>query len=320
MHGSAPVSRSDAPLEGERAAEVIRPPRQSALQAWVHAARPATLPAAVVPVLVGTAVGARQEAFHALPFVAALIASLLIQIGTNFANDLSDFRKGADTESRLGPTRITASGIATPEQVKRATMLVFGLALLIGLYLVAVGGWPILVVGVLSILAGLAYTGGPWPLGYHGLGDLFVFVFFGLLAVTGSAYLQAGTLVPAALLASISTGCLVTAILVVNNLRDVGTDRRADKRTLAVRFGRRFARVEYTLLIAVAYVIPLMLFAAGVLDSYFLLPWITLPLALLLLQVVGRATDGPTLNRALKHTGLLHLAFGGLFALAFVLR
>ena len=290
------------------------------LRYWILAARPATLPAALVPVLVGSAVGARAASFKPLPFVVALLCSLLIQIGTNFANDVFDFHKGADTAERLGPTRVTQSGLISPGQVLAATYLTFGLAGLLGLYLVHVGGVPILVIGILSILSGLAYTGGPWPLGYHGLGDLFVFVFFGVLAVTGSAYLQAGTLVPAALLASISTGCLVTAILVVNNLRDVGTDRRADKRTLAVRFGRRFARVEYTLLIAVAYVVPPMLFAAGVLDSYFLLPWITLPLALLLLQVVGRATDGPTLNRALKHTGLLHLSFGALFALAFVLR
>jgi 1,4-dihydroxy-2-naphthoate octaprenyltransferase len=281
------------------------------------AARPATLPAAVVPVVVGTAAGDAVGSFRPLPFVVALLCSLLIQIGTNFANDVFDFKRGAHTAGRLGPIRVTQGGLIPPDRVLVATYLTFGLAALLGLYLVWIGGLPILVIGVLSILAGLAYTGGPWPLGYHGLGDLFVFGFFGVLAVTGSAYLQCGVFLPTALIASISTGCLVTAILVVNNLRDLGTDRRAGKRTLAVRFGRRFARVEYTLLVAVAYVIPLMLFAAGVLNSYFLLPWITLPLALMLLQVVGRATDGPTLNRALKQTGLLHLGFGLLFAAAF---
>src|SRR5579884_1012154 len=313
MHGSAPVSRSDAPLEGERAAEVIRPPRQSALQAWVHAARPATLPAAVVPVLVGTAVGARQEAFHALPFVAALIASLLIQIGTNFANDLSDFRKGADTESRLGPTRITASGIATPEQVKRATMLVFGLALLIGLYLVAVGGWPILVVGVLSILAGLAYTGGPWPLGYHGLGDVFVFIFFGVVAVTGSAYLQAGEITTAALAASVPVGLLVTNILVINNLRDLATDRAAGKNTLAVRLGPNPTRVQYAVFSVVAYVVPALMVGFHQAPVWVLLTWLTLPLAARLTSIVLAGMTGRSLNRVLKLTGQLHLLFGILF-------
>ena len=207
---------------------------------WLLAARPATLPAAVVPVLVGTAAALHGGVQLQIgPFVAALVAALLIQIGTNFANDVFDFHKGADTAERLGPPRVTQSGLVPPEQVLIATFVTFGLAALVGVYLVLVGGWPILVVGVLSILAGLAYTGGPWPLGYHSLGDLFVFIFFGVVAVVGSAYLQTLTITPLAVWASFPVGLLVTAILVVNNLRDIDTDRQVGKKTLAVRLGRR---------------------------------------------------------------------------------
>ena len=207
---------------------------------WLLAARPATLPAAVVPVLVGTAAALHGGVqLQVGPFVAALVAALLIQIGTNFANDVFDFRKGADTAERLGPPRVTQSGMVPPEQVLIATFVTFGLAALVGVYLVLVGGWPILVVGVLSILAGLAYTGGPWPIGYHSLGDLFVFIFFGVVAVVGSAYLQTLSITPLAVWASFPVGLLVTAILVVNNLRDIDTDRQVGKKTLAVRLGRR---------------------------------------------------------------------------------
>jgi 1,4-dihydroxy-2-naphthoate octaprenyltransferase len=215
---------------------IAAPVRPLGWRVWLLAARPATLPAAVVPVLVGTAAAVGGGAApRPGPFVGALAAAVLIQVGTNLANDYFDYRKGADTIARLGPTRVTQSGLVAPSTVRAATALTFGLAALIGLYLVWVGGWPILVVGLLSILSGIAYTGGPWPLGYHGLGDLFVFVFFGVVAVTGSAYLQTGQLEPFALLASVPVGMLVTAILVVNNLRDVETDRAAGKRTLADR-------------------------------------------------------------------------------------
>ncbi len=282
---------------------------------WLLAARPATLPAAIVPVLVGTAAAAGPGDVRLGPFLGALLGSLLIQVGTNFANDVFDFRKGADTADRLGPVRITQSGMASPSRVLAATYVTFGLAAMVGLYLVAVGGWPILVVGVLSILAGLAYTGGPWPLGYHGLGDVFVFVFFGLVAVVGSAYLQTLAIAPLAVAASIPVGLLVTAILVVNNLRDVDTDRAVGKRTLAVRLGRRATRVEYGVLVAGAYVIPLALFLAGAMRWSFLLPWLTIPLAASLVRLVA-TEQGRPLNRALKGTGQLHLLFGLLFALS----
>lgn len=294
-------------------------PRPSAWRAWVHAARPPTLPAAVVPVLVGTAAGVRDASFHLLPFLGAFIAALLIQIGTNFANDLSDFHKGADTESRVGPARITASGIATPSQVRKATIVTFGLALLIGLYLVAVGGWPILVIGLASILAGLAYTGGPWPLGYHGLGDVFVFVFFGVIAVAGSAYLQTGDLSTLALAASIPVGLLVTNILVINNLRDLATDRAAGKNTLAVRLGPNPTRVQYALFSVVAYVVPALLIVAHLAPLWALLPWLTLPLAARLTSTVLGGMTGRSLNRVLQLTGQLHLLFGILFALGLLL-
>jgi 1,4-dihydroxy-2-naphthoate octaprenyltransferase len=283
---------------------------------WLLAARPATLPAAVVPVLVGTAAALPAEGAlpRPLAFLAALLCSLLIQVGTNFANDYFDFRKGADTAERLGPTRVTQAGLIAPSQVLTATLLAFGLAALVGLYLIALGGWPILLVGALSILAGLAYTGGPYPLGYHGLGDLFVFVFFGLVAVVGSAYLQSGRIEPVALGAAIPTGLLVTAILVVNNLRDADTDRAAGKMTLAARLGRRAARIQYGLLVLGAYLFPpaLPLFDPSVKPHW--LPWLTLPLGLMLVRTLATSSDGPTLNRALKQTGLLHLLFGLLFA------
>src|SRR5579883_518000 len=191
--------------------------------AWLQAARPATLPAAFVPVVVGTAAAPGHGTLRPWSFLAALVAALLIQIGTNFANDLFDFQKGADTTERLGPRRISQSGLVTLHQVALATYFTFGLAVLVGLYLVAVSGWSILVVGILSILCGVAYTGGPWPLGYHGLGDVFVFLFFGLVAVVGSAFVQTNTITPLAIAAAVPVGFLVTAILVVNNLRDIDT-------------------------------------------------------------------------------------------------
>lgn len=288
-------------------------------RAWVLAARPPTLPAAVVPVLVGTAAGVAGASFKPLPFVAAFVASLLIQIGTNFANDYYDFHKGADTHERLGPLRVTQSGLISPAEVKRATVVTFGAALLIGLYLVAVGGWPILVIGLLSILCGVAYTGGPWPLGYHGLGDLFVFIFFGVLAVGGSAYLQSGVFDRLALAASVPVGLLVTNILVVNNLRDIDTDRAAGKRTLAVRIGVPASRGQYLLFVVVAYLVPLLLWLTGLAGPWVLLPWLTLPLAIKEVRAVFGRAAGPALNVVLKQTGQLHLAFGILFALGLLL-
>jgi 1,4-dihydroxy-2-naphthoate octaprenyltransferase len=293
------------------------PARPGALRAWVLAARPPTLPAAVTPVLVGTAAVA-NTAFRPLLFVAALIAAALIQIGTNFANDYFDYHKGADTAERLGPVRVTQSGLIPPERVRSAMALVFALAALIGLYLVFAGGWPILVIGLLSIAAGVLYTGGPYPLAYHGLGDLFVFVFFGMVAVCGTAYLQVGTVPAVAWFAALPVALIVTAIIVVNNLRDIDTDRKANKHTLAVLIGRRATRIEYLLLLAAAYLLLPLGPLLGLASAWALLPWLTLPLALPLARTV-RAEQGRPLNHALAGTGRLHLVFGVLLAAGLLL-
>jgi 1,4-dihydroxy-2-naphthoate octaprenyltransferase len=281
---------------------------------WLLAARPATLTAGVAPVLVGGAAATHEAAFRPLPFLGALLAALLIQIGTNLANDVFDFERGADTSDRLGPPRVTQSGLASPGQVRLATGLAFGAAAIVGLYLVAVGGWPILVIGVLSIAAGVAYTGGPWPLGYHGLGDLFVFVFFGFAAAVGTFYLQTGGVTPLAFASAVPVGLTVTAILVVNNLRDVESDRRAGKRTLAVRLGDRLARVQYASLVLGAYaLVPVLQVAGG--RPWVWLSWLSLPFASLLVRAVLTGAEGGALNVVLKQTARLHLAFGSLLAL-----
>jgi 1,4-dihydroxy-2-naphthoate polyprenyltransferase len=283
---------------------------------WLLAARPATLPAAVVPVLVGAAAGLHGlHVFNLAVLIPTLLAALLIQIGTNFANDVFDFRRGADTAERLGPLRVTQGGLVTPRQVLIATFVTFGLALLLGLYLVSIGGWPILVIGLLCLIAGLTYTGGPWPFGYHGLGDLVCFIFFGVLAVVGTAYLQRLEITPLDLWAAIPVGGLVTAILIVNNLRDIDTDRYVGKMTLAVRLGRRGTRLEYALCVAVAYLVVLGLGISGMVGAWWWLPLLSLPLAGWLIRYVER-TEGRPLNQALKRTGQLHLLFGVLFATA----
>jgi 1,4-dihydroxy-2-naphthoate octaprenyltransferase len=300
----------------EQSGVAISPSRA---RVWYLAARPPTLPAAVVPVLVGTAVGVSEAAFRPLVFLAALIASLLIQIATNFANDLSDFHKGADNETRVGPLRVAQSGLITPGDLKRGIVVTFGLAMLVGLYLIYIGGWPILFIGLFSILSGLAYTGGPWPLGYHGLGDLFVFIFFGVIAVTGSAYLQTGDVTGLALAASVPVGLLVTNILVINNLRDVGTDRVAGKHTLAVLLGAATVRGQYVVFTSIAYLIAPLLWWLGGASPFVLLSWLTLPIAVKLVRIVLAGTSGPPLNRVLKATGQLHLLFGILLALGLLL-
>ena len=292
--------------------------RPGAFRTWVLAARIPTLPAAVVPVLVGSAAAWAEGHFLPLPFVAALVAALLIQIGTNLANDYFDFRKGADTADRLGPVRITQSGLVPAETVRLATALTFGLAILVGIYLVAIGGVPILVIGVFSVAAGVLYTGGPWPLAYHGLGDITVFIFFGLVAVIGTTFLHAGTVTTLAVVYALPVAALVTAILVVNNLRDIGTDRVAGKHTLAVRLGARATRIEYLLLVSAAYLVPLVSWLVVGEPGGFWLPWLTLPLAIHLVRVVF-TQEGRPLNAALAGTGRLHLLFGVLWTVGIVL-
>jgi 1,4-dihydroxy-2-naphthoate octaprenyltransferase len=283
------------------------------------ASRPRTLTAAVTPVIVGTALAGRAHAFNATLALAALISAILIQIGANFANDLYDFRKGADTPDRLGPTRVTSAGLLEPRTIEIGMWLAFGLAAISGLYLIYAGGWPILAIGVASILAGIAYTGGPVPLGYIGLGDLLVFVFFGLVAVGGTYYVQAHALAPQVIFAASAIGVLTTNILVVNNVRDADTDRPTGKRTLAVLLGRDAARVEYAVLLLVAYAAPLVLWLAFKMSAWVLLALLSLPLAVRLTRAVFTAKDGPTFNRTLAGTAQLLAIYGALLALGIIL-
>jgi 1,4-dihydroxy-2-naphthoate octaprenyltransferase len=286
----------------------------------VLASRPATLPAAAVPVIVGAAAAVAQgAAFKSLVFAATLVSALLIQVGTNFANDYSDFHRGADHEGRLGPLRVTQSGLIGHAAVRRGIAVAFGLALLPGAWLAWLGGWPILIIGVISIVAGLAYTGGPWPLGYHGLGDVFVFIFFGIVAVTGTAYLQLGAWSPFALAVAVPIGLLVTNILVVNNLRDLPTDRAAGKRTLAVHLGERGARLQYVLLMAIAYLVPTILAFEGGRRVWMLLPLLSAPLAIALARRILGGLAGRALNPVLERTGQLLLVFGLLLAAGLLL-
>ncbi len=287
----------------------------SPARAWLLASRPATLPAAAVPVFVGAGAAiAEGFAIHPLVLAVTLVCALLIQIGTNFANDYSDFHRGADHEGRLGPVRVTQSGLITQEGVRRGIVIAFGLAALLGAWLAWIGGWPIVVIGVLSILSGLAYTGGPFPFGYHGLGDVFVFVFFGLIAVTGTAFLQTGTWSQFALALSIPIGLLVTNILVINNLRDLPTDRAANKRTLATKLGDRATRLEYALFIVISYAIPLVLAITDASHRWLIITWLTLPLAFILTRTVLGGLAGRELNPILKKSGQLLLVFGVLLA------
>ena len=279
------------------------------------AARPRTLPVSVGPVLVGTAVAHVEGQLQIVPALAAGLGALFLQIGSNFANDVFDFEKGADTEDRIGPPRASQLGLLSPGMLKRGMIAVFALATLVGLYLSWVAGPAIIVVGVLSIIAAIAYTGGPWPLGYHGLGDVAVFLFFGLVAVLGTTFVQTGTLPVLAWLAALPVGALATAILVVNNLRDVDTDRSAGKRTLAVRWGRGGARVEWALLVGGAYLVPVTLFAGLGVSPWVLLPWASAPRALALFRVIRSTEEGPALNEALAGTAQLGFLFSVLFAL-----
>lgn len=277
-------------------------------QAWLLASRPRTLPASVAPVIVGTGLAIQAGAFKPLAALAALVAALLIQIGSNFANDLGDFHRGTDRLGRVGPTRVTTAGLLTPRQVKTGMVVVFGLAALCGVYLISLGGWPILLVGVLSIVAAMAYTIGPAPFGYYGLGDLGTFVFFGLIAVAGTYYVQAHAVTPAAWLGGVAMGCLVTAILVVNNIRDADTDRAAGKRTLAVLLGRRGARIEYMLLLVIAYAVPVVLWLYLGMAPWVMMTWLTLQLAGVQVRAV-RTLLGPALNKTLAGTAQLAVLY-----------
>ncbi len=294
--------------------QALEQARASAVRIWVMAARLRTLPAAIAPVLVGTSLALGDGDFRPLAFVAALLGAVFIQVGTNLSNDYSDARRGADTEDRLGPVRVTAGGLVPPSQVLIATYVTFGAAVLCGIYLIVVAGWGLLVVGAASILAGVLYTGGPRPYGYEGLGELFVFLFFGIVAVTGSYYVQVQRLPWQAFVCAVPVGLLASAILVVNNVRDIDTDRRAGKRTLAVRLGRERTRAMYAGMLALAYLTAPICWWAGSMQAWLLAPWLSAPLALRLVRVVRTRLDGAALNGALAGSGQLQLLFCLLFS------
>jgi len=307
----------------------MRETEVSRTRAWVMAARPQTLPAGAAPVLVGTGLAVHDGTFAPLVALAALVGALLLQVGTNFANDYYDAVKGADTDEREGFTRVTQAELIAPARVRRAMVATFAAAVLVGASLVYVGGLPIVVVGLASVAAGVLYTGGPFPYGYRGLGDVFVFVFFGLVAVTGTYYVQVvasmtvapfpvgipeGSVPLAAVVASLPVAGLVTDVLVVNNIRDRETDAAAGKRTLVVILGYRWSRVQFCLLLGMAYVVPVV-FALDGYHPAVLLPLLTLPLALSLARTVLTRTDGEALNPALETNGKLAAAHSALFAL-----
>jgi 1,4-dihydroxy-2-naphthoate polyprenyltransferase len=291
----------------------------SAAHIWLMAARLRTLPAAVAPVLVGTSLALGDGHFRPLAFVAALLGAVFIQVGTNLSNDYSDARRGADTEDRLGPVRVTAGGLVPPGRVLFATYVTFGLAVLCGVYLVAIAGWGLIAVGAASILAGVLYTGGPRPYGYEGLGELFVFLFFGIVAVSGSYFVQVQELPWEAYACAVPVGLLASAILVVNNVRDLETDRRAGKRTLAVRLGRTRTRGLYTAMVAGAFILVPLPWLLGSMTAWLLLPWLAIPLAIPLASTVRTRVDGPALNGALAKTGALQLVFCLLFSAGILL-
>ncbi len=296
------------------AAAVQRP---SVLQAWKMAVRLPTLTAAVAPVIAGTALAYHDHAFELLPALAALIGALALQVGANFANDVFDFERGADTSDRLGPPRATQLGLLSPGTMKLGMWSAFGVAALAGVYLIATAGWPILAVGLASIAGAIIYTGGPWPIGYHALGDLFTFVFFGLVATIGTYFVQAGEITGLSVLAAVPVGCTVTAILVVNNLRDIETDRQAGKRTLGVVMGDAGTRRWFVFLLLVAWIAMLAATFAGV-EFAVAAVVASVALSLRLLRPLRAGVSGRALNPVLKATARFHLLSSVAWAAAIV--
>jgi len=291
--------------------------RPSSLAIWAQASRPKTLWAGAAPVVVAAGLAHGDAAFHGLAAFCALLGALLIQIGTNFANDYFDFVKGTDTAARVGPTRATQAGWVQPAAMRRATLLTFALVFVPGAYLIARGGWPLLAIGLISIACGILYTAGPYPLAYVGLGDVFVLLFFGPVAVGGAYYVQALEVTAPVLVAGLGPGLISVALLTVNNLRDVDTDRAAGKRTLAVRFGPRFARHEYlACLFGAALAVPLYFYATTGNRFFFIVPFAVFLLARPVLKPILTTNDGPTLNAILARTGAILLVHSTTFALA----
>ncbi len=292
----------------------------SKIEVWRLAIRPPTLMAAVAPVVVGTAVAARDGALALGPASAAMVGGLALQVAANLANDVSDFRRGADTEFRVGPPRVTQLGLLTEREVVTGLWVAIAVATLAGLYLTAVAGWLVVAIGLSSIGALLCYTGGPWPFGYRGLGEVFVFAFFGVAAVVGTYYVQALHVTGQAVAASIPVGLTTSAILVVNNVRDIHTDRIAGKRTLAVILGPRLARLHFVLTIVAAYLAAAALWLIGEFSPWTMLAFLSLPLAWAPTAAVLAQTEGPALNTALRATARLHLVFGILLAVGVALQ
>ncbi len=293
-------------------------PIPSTWQRWLLAIRPKTLPASVAPILAGTAVAIHEGGFHSLTAIMAMLTALLLQIAANLVNDALDFKRGADTPERTGPTRLVASGLISPEAMLRATALTLALATATGLYLVWRGGWPFLALGIFALVCAVAYTGGPWPLAYLGLGEVFVFIFFGPIAVTGTAYLQTLELTWLGILASVPMGLMAICILIVNNVRDLEQDRRANKRTVAVRIGDRASRREYVLLQQLVLAIPFFFWLHGWMNAWALLTVLAWPLFWQLWRQIG-AWQGPRLNATLGSTGRATLVYSILFSLALIL-
>lgn len=285
---------------------------------WMLAMRPKTLPAAMGPVIVGTSLAAGDQVFSFGPALAALLAALLLQIGSNLANDVFDFKKGTDTKERTGPLRVTQAGLLTPGQVMKGMWAVFGLAFIIGTYLIWIGGWPVLAIGISSIICAIAYTGGPFPLGYHGLGEVFVFIFFGPVAVCGTYYVQAGSIGTSAWWASIPVGLLITAILVVNNYRDLDQDKKGGKRTVAVRIGPLGTQIEYSLLLIISGAVPPIMWLTNQTSPWILISLFFFPLALPLVKEL-RTKKGVPLNATLAGTARLSLIYSVLFSLGYLL-
>ncbi len=286
--------------------------KMNMFQIWWLAIRPRTLPAAAAGVAMGSALAWHDGSFQLLPALAALLVALLLQIGSNVANDVFDFERGADTAERLGPVRVTQAGYLTPSQVKTGMFVIFAFAAFLGLYLATLRGWTVIWLGAAAILSAVAYTGGPYPLGYHGLGDIFVFLFFGLAAVAGTYFVQAGSVSPAAWWMAVPVGFIVTAILVVNNLRDLENDRKAGKHTLAVRFGEQGAKAEYLFLMLIAYLIMPVLVWMKIIPFGAMLAWLSLPIAIRTLRVVFTQKGRP-LNAALAGTGQTAFLFSLFF-------
>jgi 1,4-dihydroxy-2-naphthoate octaprenyltransferase len=290
----------------------------SKLESWILASRPRTLPAAVVPVMVGSALAIHENNFNLPAALIALVCSLLIQIGTNFANDLYDFLSGADTKERKGPVRALAAGLISENEMKIGVIITFGLAFFLGLYLVSIGGMLILVIGILSIIAGLAYTTGPYPLAYNGLGDIFVFIFFGIVGTMGTFYIHTLQINILSFLASIPVGALITNILIVNNYRDTEEDRAAGKRTLAVILGKEFTRVQYIIFIILSYLSVLLIYLFYIPKLWVFLPLVTIPVAIKLIMMIF-SLQGSQLNKLLELSAKFSALYGLLFSLGILI-